>query len=143
MRSAARNDESSGLYVKYPAKTSGVATTVRNNKVRPYPWKAYFEDLELFCGIGFIRSEIVVQSLTCDHGNTDSNSRKGIFTWDKKCIDSLNKCEKDGETSLEDKQLHMVAYLLELGYDLMLGAGMNVSTMPGFERFGLVNHKKK
>jgi len=28
MRSAARNDESSGLYVKYPAKTSRVATTV-------------------------------------------------------------------------------------------------------------------
>jgi hypothetical protein len=31
------------------------------------------------------------------------------------------------------RQLHMVAYLLELGYKLMLSAGMNVLTMPGFK----------
>jgi hypothetical protein len=140
--SAARNDDSSSLYVKYPAKSSRIATTVRNNNVRPYPWRAYFEDLEIFCGIGFIRSDIVEQRLTADNNN-DSDSPKGIFVWDKTCIESLKKCEKDGVTTLEDKQLHMVAYVLELGYELMLSAGMDVSTMPGFERFGLPNLYKK
>lgn len=63
--------------------------------------------------------------------------------WDNNCIDSLNKCERGGETSLQDKPYHMVVYLLELGYDLMLSAGMNVSTMPGFEKFGLPNLYKR
>jgi hypothetical protein len=39
---------------------------------------------------------------------------------------------------LQDNQLHMVSYLLELGYDLMLSREWNVSTQPGFEKFGLV-----
>ena len=78
-----------------------------------------------------------------DYDDDEPDLPKGIFTWGKHCIDSLSKCEKDGETTLQDKQLHMVAYLLELGYDLMLSAGMNVSTMPGFEKFGLPNLYKK
>jgi hypothetical protein len=45
--------------------------------------------------------------------------------------------------TLKNKQLHMVAYLLELGYELMHSAGMDVSTMPGFERFGLPNLNRK
>lgn len=139
--SASRNDNSSDLYVKYPGKQSGLAIMMRKDKVHPHPWRAYFEDLDLYCGIGFIRSDVVEQRLTSSYD--DSNSPNGIFTWDKHCIDSLNKCEKDGVTSLKDKQLHMVAYLLELGYDLMLSAGMNVSTMPGFEKFGLPNLYKR
>jgi hypothetical protein len=75
-------------------------------------------------------------------GDSD-DSPKGIFVWDKACIDSLNKCGKGGVTTLKDKQLHMVAYLLELGYELMLSAKMDVSTMPGFEKFGLPNLYKK
>ncbi len=143
MVSAAQNDKSSDLYVKYPAKQSRVATMAQSNKVHRYPWKAYFEDLELFCGIGFIHSESVEQSLTFECDYSDSDSPMGVLMWDKNCIDSWNKCERDGETSLQDKQLHMVAHLLELGYDLMLSAGMNVSTIPGFEKFGLPNLCKK
>jgi hypothetical protein len=37
----------------------------------------------------------------------------------------------------------MVTYLLELGYELMLSTGMDISTMPGFERFGLPNLNRK
>jgi hypothetical protein len=37
----------------------------------------------------------------------------------------------------------MVAYLLELGYELMHSTGMDVSTMPGFEKFGLPNLNRK
>jgi hypothetical protein len=141
LASAARNDNSSSLYIQYPAKSSSLATTVQSNNIRPYPWQAYFEDLEIFCRIGFICSDIVQQRLTAD-GDSD-DSPKGIFVWDKACIDSLNKCGKGGVTTLKDKQLHMVAYLLELGYELMLSAKMDVSTMPGFEKFGLPNLYKK
>jgi hypothetical protein len=141
LASAARNDNSSSLYIQYPAKSSSLATTVQSNNIHPYPWQAYFEDLEIFCRIGFICSDIVQQRLTAD-GDSD-DSPKGIFVWDKACIDSLNKCGKGGVTTLKDKQLHMVAYLLELGYELMLSAKMDVSTMPGFEKFGLPNLYKK
>jgi hypothetical protein len=39
----------------------------------------------------------------------------------------------DGEL-VASKQLHMVAYLFELVYDLMLAPEENVSSSPGFER---------
>jgi hypothetical protein len=37
----------------------------------------------------------------------------------------------------------MVAYLLELGYNLMLSAEMNVLMMHGFKRIGLPNLYKR
>lgn len=144
-REKARNGgNGSKLYTEYPAKDSSRAKIGRENNVRPYPWKAYFEDLALFCGVGFVRSEAVVKNLMldCGAGETDDTAT-GIFSWDQHTIDALNQWEKEGVTTLKDKQLHMIAYLLELGYDLMLDAEWNVSTMPGYEKFGLVNHKKK
>ena len=36
-------------------------------------------------------------------------------------------------TELKDKQLVMVVFLLELGYDLMISVQDNVSESPGFE----------
>lgn len=70
----------------------------------------------------------VEKSLTSDCAD-DSNSPKGVFMWGKCCVDSLSKHEKGGEASLHDKQLHMAARLLELGCNLMLSAGMSVSTI--------------
>jgi hypothetical protein len=66
-----------------------------------------------------------------------------VFTWDKDTIDALDRWEKDGVTIICDKQLHMVAYLLELGYDLMLDKLWNMSMQPGYKKFGLVNRKKE
>jgi len=131
----------SKLYIDYPARDSNRVQTARRNKVRPYPWKACFEDLALFCGIGFIRSDSVEKHLTTDYSsdNGATTSMKGLFLWDKVTVDALNRWEKNGVTTMIDKQIHMVAYLLELGYDLMLDTNWNVSTMPGFEKFGLIN----
>ena len=44
---------------------------------------------------------------------------------------------KLGDT-MRDKQLCMVAYLFELGYDLMISPKRNLCRMPGFEAAGLI-----
>lgn len=75
--SAAQSDNSSDLCAKHPAKQSGLAKMAQSNKVCLHPWRAYFEDLELFCGAGFIRSESVEKSLTAGCAD-NSNLPKGI-----------------------------------------------------------------
>ena len=42
--------------------------------------------------------------------------------------------------TMKEKKLSMIAFLIEIGYDLMLSNEHNVSTSPGFEGAGL---KKK
>jgi len=140
-KQAKRNGDGSKMYIEYPGKDSNRVKMAKENNIRPRPWRAYFEDLALFCGMAFTRSDVVDQRLAVDcdaEGSTD-----GIFLWDTQTIDSLNKCEKDGETTLVEKQAHMVAYLLELGYDLMLNRDYNISTMPGFEKFGLAKLSRR
>jgi hypothetical protein len=133
MVSTAWNDESSDLYVKYLGKQSRVATMAWRNKVYSYHWKAYFEDLELFCEIGFIGSESVEHSLTSECNNSDSDLPKGVFTWNKNCIDSLNKCKRGREMSLWDEQLHTHGGIpVGASWDMTwcsACAGMNISTM--------------
>jgi hypothetical protein len=97
-------------------------------------WKGYFEDLALYCGIGFDRSRTVA-------GLTETDDGKGIFSWDKKVIDCLEGSTKLGDT-MKNRQLCMVAYLFELGYDLMLSPKFNLSRMPGFEAAGLIPFEK-
>jgi hypothetical protein len=69
---------------------------------------------------------------------------KGIFSWDKTVMDSLVGSTRLGEIMI-DRQLCMVAYFFELGYDLMLSPKLNLSRMPGFEAFeaaGLIPFEK-
>jgi hypothetical protein len=98
-------------------------------------WKAYFEDLTLYCGIGFDRSGTV-------GGLIETKKGKGIFSWDKTVIDYLALSTKLGHT-MRDRQLCMVAYLFELGYDLMISPKFNLSLMPGFEAAGLIPFEKE
>jgi hypothetical protein len=120
------------LYTKYPSKESnlvrlGVASGVQC-------WKGYFEDLVLYCGIGFDRSRAVSGLIETDEG-------KGIFSWDKRVMDCLAGSTKLGDR-MRDRQLCMVAYLFELGYDLMIAPKFNLSRMPGFEAAGLIPFEK-
>ena len=75
--------------------------------------------------------------------NTDSLLRdrddSGIFHWDKKTLEKLGKNAVLGGT-MKEKKLSMIAFLIEIGYDLMLSNEHNVSTSPGFKGAGL---KKK
>ena len=64
---------------------------------------------------------------------------KGLFVWSDDAIDFLKS--RRGQTSLKDMKLHMVAYMLELSYDLLLAPSNNISTQPGYEKFGLINRR--
>ncbi len=48
-------------------------------------------------------------------------------------MSSLLKVKIPGTVTLNHKKLHMVAYLCELGYDLMIAPDANISKSPGFE----------
>ena len=63
----------------------------------------------------------------------DTANSSGLFLWEPKILDRINKV-KFGTPSLEDKQLKMVGYLIELCYELTLSPSHNVSISPGFER---------
>ena len=95
--------------------------------------KGYFETLDMYCAMGFDRTDDL--SAFCPKEADDT-----VFVWSKDTIKELNK--RSGP--LKEKQLDMVAYLWELVYDLLLDSRHNVSDSPGFESFGLrVNDKKR
>jgi hypothetical protein len=58
---------------------------------------------------------------------------QGLFHFDKETKKRIARVKFRGNLTLQDKQMHMVAYLIELGYDLTLGSENNASTSPGFE----------
>jgi hypothetical protein len=122
----------SKLYTEYPSKGSNlVRLGVASGKKC---WKGYFEDLVLYCGIGFDCSRTVSGLFETDEG-------KGIFSWEEMVMDCLAGSTKLGDT-MRDRQLCMVAYLFELGYNLMISPKFNLSRMPGFEAAGLIPFEK-
>ena len=62
---------------------------------------------------------------------TDVDVRR--WWWDRSVLKRVDKVKFAGCSTRRDKQLHMVGYLLELGYDLLLAQQDNVSQSPGFE----------
>lgn len=86
--------------------------------------KGFFQDLDEYCGVGFSRSGV-------QEVNNLTSVEDGILTWTKKIIDYST--DKESGTIIVDKQLHLVGYLWELGYDLMIPPHCNVSTSSGFE----------
>jgi hypothetical protein len=124
----------SKLYTEYPSKESDLVRLGLASGEKC--WKGYFENLGLYCGIGFDRSQARTVA-----GLVETEKGKGIFSWDKTVMDSLVGSTRLGETMI-DRQLCMVAYFFELGYDLMLSPKLNLSRMPGFEVAGLIPFEK-
>jgi hypothetical protein len=92
-----------------------------------------FEKLQLFSGITFSRER-----------NTEFLvSNVGIFDWPDDFLKSMERVNFAGTRSLKEKQLHMVAYLCELAYDIALSPDQNVSESPGFETPGIFGGGKK
>ena len=85
-----------------------------------------FEDLDQYCLLGFRR---------CDqsHQHPHSTGEEGFFCWPKGSLEKIKKTNFRGATTLEDKQLHMVGYMLELVCGLALSSDDNVSESPSFE----------
>jgi hypothetical protein len=122
----------SKLHTEHPSKESNLVRLGMASGEKC--WKGSFEDLALYCGIGFDRSRMVSGLIETEEG-------EGIFSWNKKVIDCLAGSTKLGDT-MRDRQLCMVAYLFELGYDLMISPKFNLSRMPGFEAAGLIPFEK-
>jgi hypothetical protein len=74
-------------------------------------------------------------------GLIETDKGKGIFSWEKTVMDCLAGSTKLGDT-MRDRQLCMVAYLFELGYDLMISPKFNLSCMPEFKAAGLIPFEK-
>ena len=108
--------KSSNFYRIYPNK----GTNNSNDEIRT----SYFHHLQQYCGIGFERDK-------CLHGLLCNE--KGILYWDEETLERIGKLKFSNCISLREKQLVMVAYLFELGYDLMISENDNVSSSPGFE----------
>jgi hypothetical protein len=107
----------SRFYTNYPSKTA-ITASVRSRR-------GLFDDLTMYCGLGFSRGSPKLHYLQDD--------QNGIFVWDKDCVSRILKCNMPGAVTLNDRKLHMVAYLCELCYDLMIAPGTNISMSPGFE----------
>jgi len=60
-------------------------------------------------------------------------SAAGVLNWTTASLQLTNKVKFAGCQSLHEKQLRMVSYLFELGYELCLAPAHDVSESPGFE----------
>ena len=80
----------------------------------------------MYAAVGFSR-----------HTNADvicsPDPSSGIFYWDDEVLRHVGNVKFAGCSTLQEKQLHMVGYLTELGYDLLIAQANNVSGSPGFE----------
>jgi hypothetical protein len=110
--------KSSEFYNSYPAMLSESYSTARR--------KGWFVDLSLYVGIGFSRADTAAVSALCVP--TD-----GVLCWTTKALHKTSTTKFAGCKTNPEKQLHMVGYLFELFYDLMLSPDANVLRSPGFE----------
>lgn len=91
------------------------------NSVSDHLKEGTFEDLVMYCGLGFKRIS-----------SGDLCSNDGILFWNEATIDSV-KAVNFQCANLKDKQLHMVGYLCEIFYDILISPECNVSSSFGFE----------
>ena len=85
----------------------------------------WFENLELFVGIVFDRRDNTVIDYMC-------SQQDGAFEWRPHVHSALERCPWH-QQDMPNKKMNMVAYLLELFYDLCLSPANNISESPGFK----------
>ena len=103
-------------YQKYPSRD------VENIRAG----QGYFEDIEVYYGMGFDREEDVSPLCLV-------NSDKSLFVWSEKTLGKLRRKEGDQR----NKRFIAISYLWELCDSLLLASSDNVSQSPGFESMGL------
>ena len=60
-------------------------------------------------------------------------AENGLFHWSKNVIQKIGDTNLPGSNDIKDKQLVLIGYYYELGYELMLLANQDVSQNPGFQ----------
>ena len=114
------SDLSSLFYSSYPAKSTEVVMGAAR--------RGYFGALEQYVALGFLRTntEAAGELRVADPA-------KGLLLWPVGALERVAAINFPGSLTLAEKQLHMVGYLFELVYDLMISPRDNVSRSPGFE----------
>ncbi|KAL7536957.1 hypothetical protein ACHAXR_007505 [Thalassiosira sp. AJA248-18] len=123
-----RNDDGSRLYQCYPS----IESVRSNNRAR----KGYWEHLTAYIGASFGDDVVSTGLLSKDY------DEGGIFFYSEEEKERINNTKFSGKVG-EAKYMQMIAYLMELGYDVALSLMDNISGSPGFEGCGLIFDKKK
>ena len=118
VKGASEAKPSSTFYKMYPSKGSARSQHKR---------RGHFEYLKPVVAAGFDPSGEEAGML---HMNFDNGGILVLSSDEKKLI---NSSMKNLKCSNQEKFRHMLAYQIELGYDLCLAPGDVVSTNPGFE----------
>ena len=106
---------SSRCYLLYPDEGANSAGNIR---------RGFCHHLRQHCGIGFSRKDAT-------NGITDIEDV--LLMWEENSVKRIDKLKLSGGTIIEEKQLVMVGYALELECDVMIAAFDSVSQSPGFE----------
>ena len=77
--------------------------------------------------LGFMRTNEEAVNALCS-----STSEDRLLSWSASHLELIAAVNFPGTPSVVEKQLHMVGYLFELVYDLMISPRDNVSHSPGF-----------
>jgi hypothetical protein len=119
---AARKEFEKQFYCWFPSKQ---CSSLTSNLQR----RGWFENLTQYVALGINRSVGDALLLL----TSDRVTEQGLFHFDKETKKRIDSVKFQGNLTLQDKQMHMVAYLIELGYDLALASENNASSSPGFE----------
>ena len=115
------------FYTHYP---------MRSNEAQLVSKRGCFEDLSLYCGFSFNRSENVA-------GMASIEDKNSIFDWST-YLNHIDKANIRGAMTFRDKQLKVVGYFFEMRYDICLSPIRNVLNNSGFETIlGVFYNTKK
>jgi hypothetical protein len=94
--------------------------------------KGVFEDLEMYCAVGYKVRSNATSSNTTDHL---VKTNDGIFLWTNEALKNIQGRERKsiGDATIVKARAVLVDYLLELCYELLLSSVSNASTSSGFE----------
>ena len=119
-KKASQSEATSRFYLRYPSVT-------KSNDMS-YSRRGYFDNIKQCVALGLdIDMDKVPNSLTSDVNNG------GIFAFTQKQQKRINNLNLRGRPNFKMKAVDMIAYLIELSYDLSISSVDNVSDNPGFE----------
>jgi hypothetical protein len=87
--------------------------------------QGFLDNLVIYCGVGIFRKEPGLSYLK-------DTGPESVFVCSGDYLRYLNRVKFRGIVNVEEKQVHMIEYLCELGY-LAIAPANNVSESPGFE----------
>ena len=118
-----RNDDDSRFYHEYPSELSARSS----NKAK----RGLFEYLKPHIAFFFHKDLASTGKFSKDYDDG------GLFLYTEDNLDFIRRTSFSGKVG-EHKFMQMVAYEFELGYDLALAIGLNISRSPVFEGCGML-----